>query len=721
MRSRRLGAALGVLATLAMVLVGPIGPDRAAAAAAAAPATPATPATGTAQDPVPPPDAVTFHGVEQTPWVGRDDTWRLVLDVVGAPAGSTLQATVRAKVGTRNAYLESLFGIVGDRVLTIPSVDLDTVPVTSGRRRVTLALSLRHDPPATPMPGWAFVERGLLPGVYPIDIRVVDADDTERGREVTHVTRVPTGTEAGADAPVVTVAPVLRLGADPDLSEVADTDPEGTAATGVTLDDLRAEIEGLTTGLARSDLPVTLVPRPESIEALGRSEEGAAAVRSLRATAASRQVVDGPWVEVPSGAWVTAGMDEELTRQRDRGHTVLTQALGRLDSSTWDATAGITAAAANALWPVGVRTLLLAPGATDPTTEVPDGPVAIEPAPGRRLDAVVADAGLSAALTRRGDVVLDTAGMAAEIAIASAGRTGPSGAVVVPPSGWAADPDAVAALDDLLADPLSRARPATLATFLDTVPSRGARTLALLLDDAAVQLGDHPSRLATARARVSSYASLVGAADAEVAALDRRLLLSGSRALSVDQRDALVDEVVAITDERFGAVEAPARQTVTLTSSTGDVPLTVVNALDVPVHVVIELRSEGRVDFRESPTMTETLEPGRNRVAVPVRARAPGDSTIDIVIRSDDGVVVLDEVRYTVRSSAVSGIGVVLTVGAMAFLLIWWARHWARSRRERGDGDDGPGDDPAGPDDGPPDDHGTTEAEPPVLTGATRT
>ena len=37
--------------------------------------------------------------------------------------------------------------------------------------------------------------------------------------------------------------------------------------------------------------------------------------------------------------------------------------------------------------------------------------------------------------------------------------------------------------------------------------------------------------------------------------------------------------------------------------------------------------------------------------------------------------------RYTVRSTAVSGAGLVLSVGAGVFLIVWWARHWHRTRR----------------------------------------
>ena len=40
----------------------------------------------------------------------------------------------------------------------------------------------------------------------------------------------------------------------------------------------------------------------------------------------------------------------------------------------------------------------------------------------------------------------------------------------------------------------------------------------------------------------------------------------------------------------------------------------------------------------------------------------------------------LAESQYTIRSSAVSGVGIVLTVGAAGFLALWWGRHWHRNR-----------------------------------------
>jgi hypothetical protein len=52
-------------------------------------------------------------------------------------------------------------------------------------------------------------------------------------------------------------------------------------------------------------------------------------------------------------------------------------------------------------------------------------------------------------------------------------------------------------------------------------------------------------------------------------------------------------------------------------------------------------------------------------------------------VSSRDGGLLVATSRVTVRSTAVAGIGYVLTVGAAAFLVVWWASHWRRARRER--------------------------------------
>jgi hypothetical protein len=44
---------------------------------------------------------------------------------------------------------------------------------------------------------------------------------------------------------------------------------------------------------------------------------------------------------------------------------------------------------------------------------------------------------------------------------------------------------------------------------------------------------------------------------------------------------------------------------------------------------------------------------------------------------------VLAQSRLTVRSTAISGVGTALSIGALLFLLVWWANHLRGHRSRR--------------------------------------
>jgi hypothetical protein len=52
-------------------------------------------------------------------------------------------------------------------------------------------------------------------------------------------------------------------------------------------------------------------------------------------------------------------------------------------------------------------------------------------------------------------------------------------------------------------------------------------------------------------------------------------------------------------------------------------------------------------------------------------------------VTSPDGRLELVRSEVTIRSTAFSGVGVALSVGAGLFLLLWWGRHWRTVRRAR--------------------------------------
>jgi hypothetical protein len=102
------------------------------------------------------------------------------------------------------------------------------------------------------------------------------------------------------------------------------------------------------------------------------------------------------------------------------------------------------------------------------------------------------------------------------------------------------------------------------------------------------------------------------------------------------------------------------------------------------VKVVIRLQGE-KLEFpgHENGVLDVTLATETTRVSLNVRTRASGDSPLDVTMTAPDGHLVIGRTRVTVRSTAFSGVGIILSVGAGSFLALWWLRHAVAVRRER--------------------------------------
>ncbi len=85
--------------------------------------------------------------------------------------------------------------------------------------------------------------------------------------------------------------------------------------------------------LGASDVPLTVVPRPETLEALAASAPDL--LDQLGATVGGRQVVAGPYVEIDTAALLAAGLGDVVDAQGDRGAAVVERLVGSADRRTW--------------------------------------------------------------------------------------------------------------------------------------------------------------------------------------------------------------------------------------------------------------------------------------------------------------------------------------------------------------------------------------------------
>jgi hypothetical protein len=201
-------------------------------------------------------------------------------------------------------------------------------------------------------------------------------------------------------------------------------------------------------------------------------------------------------------------------------------------------------------------------------------------------------------------------------------------------------------------------------------------------------LDPYPSRYQGASATLGSFDTMV--ADAGhgrgadlVEQLTELLLATGSTRLSSAEQLRGLDQIEAGIHQQTSQITAPTQQTVTLTSASGRIPFSISNPLPYPVRVTLTFES-AKLHFVRGERQTVVLAAGRpTHLEIPVTARASGAFPMQVTITSPDGGLTITRTSFDVRSTAVSAIGLILTVAAGAFLALWWIRHFRSTRRRR--------------------------------------
>ena len=177
------------------------------------------------------------------------------------------------------------------------------------------------------------------------------------------------------------------------------------------------------------------------------------------------------------------------------------------------------------------------------------------------------------------------------------------------------------------------------------------------------------------------------------AVYERSLIDALATGRNPTDRARALEQLRANLDNRFRDITLPEGQSVTLAAQRADIPITVENGSDGDRVVLLSFESD-KIDVLQDQT-TVILPPGVSTVDIELEARSLGKSPLLIRIFSTDGTVELARTSYGVRSTAVPGLGLLLSAAALVFLMSWWIVSITRSRAERlhpsnSDSDDGP-------------------------------
>ncbi|HLM97293.1 MAG TPA: DUF6049 family protein [Acidimicrobiales bacterium] len=666
--------------------------------------------------------------VRQSAWVGpavgdQDLTMGLQVQSAAPRSDLALSFTVYAALSTRSAFDETLSGrSLGSVKAQSPAMALTTFSTdTQGITHVTIPVDGDIRPTGT---GDWTADLGCRPGscanVYPVKVALTDSSGsgTAPGAAGTELITYLVYDDPSSTSQPLRFALVAPLGLAP---PTAGRDGLVPAPSPTRVDALTGLLDAVG---ASPSVPVTLVPDPATLEDLATTGR-AHTVAEFTALSASltRQTLSGPFVPVDAGALAGAGLTGELSTQLRRGAQVLgsTGIGAHASSDEWVATSGLGPAGVNALAPL-FEYLVVPPstvsGPTGPLTTTQ--PFTLSPVSGRGAapTAMVSDTGLGTRLAaaKGADGPLTAIQLLAELSLVyyeapnllgPGGTPATRGLVGVAPPAWAPDPAFVSTLlTGLQGNPVIRS--VTLDQFFAQVPVGADRqpvTRHPLAE--AASPGSVVRALRTARARQEGLQSAVAASaagSASAQAMGDLLLAAESSLLTPRQQQAALAGFEAASARQLRGLSVRS-DTVRLTAGTASVPITILRNTPYPVTVEVRLTSD-KVRFPRSGTQVSgapcrapqvlsspdrssfselcTLSHSTNAVYVDMQSRASGDFQIGVQLTSPAGAVVLAEGQLTVRSIASSAVAIVLSVGAVVVLLVWWGRTVWRGKTRRG-------------------------------------
>ncbi len=624
--------------------------------------------------------------LSQTPWVTPGTPFEMSVAVhVDAPPDDVLvYVDVYAALGSRSEFERSLAVGWSGYVLSHPvrGVPLSAF-ATSSSGTITIEL------PTGSLVNQLHV---TYPRVYPVALTLRRRGiETPVASFMTDLVATPV-----AASPKLDVALVLPVHAPP---------PDPSAPGAQLLPGQQASAASVIDALsAHPKVPLSVHATPDTVSALMASD--ADSVNRLGQALAGRELLASTWVPTSIPSMLADGLGQEVSLSLTRGGDALAADLGTAVSGrTWAETGPVDEATLSFLRFAQFDRVVLPEADLGPNPD-PQGKTVVHPFEVQAADqtlvrAAVADSGLASFFVGQPEPVLAAHHLLADLAqiYGDAPNDRGRGVVVAAPPSWSPDPSFLSTLlAGLQQSPVLA--PVTVDTYFDEVPaaltSQGAPLIRpIVTNEAAIRAaaaGLLPGGQRSARADLQAVAALLPPSDTSVyPRLERTLLEVPSSDLNAAARQRALNALALGVLGVLGQVQLPTTRTITLTARTGHLPLSVVSLSDEPLQVLLQVQSD-KLKFpgagtSNTATFPLTLHKGTNTIAdLTVEARTSGAFPLHLTVLTPDGGMVISRATVTVQSTALSGVGVVLSVGAALFLVVWWTRHaWKAREAARAD------------------------------------
>ena len=167
--------------------------------------------------------------------------------------------------------------------------------------------------------------------------------------------------------------------------------------------------------------------------------------------------------------------------------------------------------------------------------------------------------------------------------------------------------------------------------------------------------------------------------------LQRDVLVAQSRMwwgddLTLQSGVEFAEEARREAENELAKISIGGRDDITLTSSTGPVPMVLENNTGYNVSLEIHIESTDRDLEISDRIISDTFEPGATNLPVEASARASGIYPVRIRVTTSDGYEV-HQTSIRIRSTEFNEIALGITVGALAFLVMFYLFRSGRRKK----------------------------------------
>ena len=671
--SRRIWAAMlaGVLPLAA--LAGPLRPAPAAAS------------TG---------DAGSLNFIDQTPWLEGPGLYDFRLDLAGVPPTDRVQVAVYPYVGNRTDFDRDATGEVDERAFYDQTIPVNALPADAAGG-FDVPLPVNETPPAgNPFPNDVPIGET---DVFPVQFQLRDANGLAQGPPITtFIVYVLKAASGGALRPL-SAALIVPVASAPAVAATGKLGPPSDAES--------ARLAQLATALnSDSSVKASILASPLTLDELAAANSATAQSALSNLTGATVggpfEVLPGPYSPLSLGD-LQSVLPDQVASQLGAGAQTLQSVFQMApDSSTWVVNGDLTPDTLGVLVSHHATEVIVPDSDLTPyPSEITFAGATYLNYQGTQIKVIAADPGLTADFTRSEPAKLAAYQLLAELAMIyseAPNASAPRGVAVLPPPALSVSADFIETLlSGLRGDPLVSA--GTASGLFDAVGvPQGTRSLT----DTSTPTGGYSlpalNGITGVLSAVNDLSQVFGT-NPQLAGLKKQVLLAESETITDDVRESVLLSIQKTAAVVNHAVSLPPESSITLTSTRGQVPITILTVGNLHPRVQLVLQSPHLIFLDFAPrggtcqvfsetreVCTLSLVTQNTTLNVPVETRSSGVFPLEVYLYTPGGGKELWYDKDTIRSTAVSGAAVIIIIVGLLALVLWWGRDLRRGRRPKG-------------------------------------